>query len=288
LGHEVSIEVIMEQSPTQELSPVIHAKLLDLVAQYLAIGGMPEAVKSWREFNDPRRCSLVHAALLDAYRQDFEKYAKKAQLPYLHILFDRIPHQFGKKFNYSKIGQELRKRELAPCLDLLITAGVIHKTMYSAGQGIPIGAQADPEVFKVIFVDVALSQKILGLGFTDWLLNPLEQFVNKGDVVEAFVGQELLAYADPLFRPHLSYWRREERASEAEVDYLTQLQEHVIPIEVKSGAGSTLKSMHMFLESHTGSPYGLRFSTQNYSGYEKIHSYPLYAVAQALGANVTL
>ena len=100
--------------------------------------------------------------------------------------------------------------------------------------------------------------------------------------MEAFVGQEILAYSDPIKKEQLYYWRRESKGSEAEVDYLLQIKEHVIPIEVKSGTGSTLKSMHMFLESHPQVPYGIRFSTQNYSHHEKIKSYPLYAVIKLM------
>jgi hypothetical protein len=38
--------------------------------------------------------------------------------------------------------------------------------------------------------------------------------------------------------------------------------------------------MQLFLETHQNSPYGVRFSTNNYSVFEKIHSYPLYAIAK--------
>ncbi len=78
------------------------------------------------------------------------------------------------------------------------------------------------------------------------------------------------------------FWQRSEKNSEAEVDFIIQRDGKIIPIEVKSGAGSTLKSMHSFLQTHLDSPYGLRFSTQNYSVYENIYSYPLYAVGNVL------
>jgi hypothetical protein len=70
--------------------------------------------------------------------------------------------------------------------------------------------------------------------------------------------------------------------SEAEIDYLIQDKSHVVPVEVKSGPGSTLKSMHMFLEGHPQSPYGLRFSTNHYSVHDKVRSYPLYAVVKVI------
>ncbi len=177
------------------------------------------------------------------------------------------------------------KRELAPCLDLLATAGVVNKVRFSAGNGIPLGAQVDTQDFKVIFLDIALSQVILGLDLGAWIINPLQQFINKGELVEAFVGQEMLAYENPYKKASLFYWHRTERNSQAEIDYLIQQQGTIIPIEVKSGSGTTLKSMQLFLESHPNSPYGIRFSTLNYSVFQKIHSYPLYAIAKVLLEN---
>jgi uncharacterized protein len=129
-------------------------------------------------------------------------------------------------------------------------------------------------------MDVAIGQKILGLETGSWILQPLQAFTNKGSVVEAFVGQEILVYADPRQKTQLYYWQRMSKNSTAEVDYLLQDQETIIPIKVKSGHGTTLKSLHLFLETHTRASYGVRFSVQNHSVYKQIHSYPLYAVAQ--------
>ena len=86
--------------------------------------------------------------------------------------------------------------------------------------------------------------------------------MNKGEIVEAFVGQELVAYSRPLQQQKLYYWTRHERTAQAEVDYVTSIKQEIIPIEVKSGPGTTLKSMYSFLEKHPKTPYGLRFSTQ--------------------------
>jgi hypothetical protein len=76
--------------------------------------------------------------------------------------------------------------------------------------------------------------------------------------------------------------QRNAKGSEAAVDYLTQLNGHLIPIEVKSSEGGHLKSMHLFLDSHPKTPYGIRLSTQHYSVHEKICSYPLYAVPSSI------
>ncbi len=281
-GHALLAQEVLAHATNTPLSEPIHQKLLHILGEYIAIGGMPEAVARWQSTRDPQLCFDIHHALIDTYRQDFAKYATKFQIKYVDILFNAIPRQLGTKFKYSAIEGEYRKRELAPCLDLLSTAGIVTTVTRSAGNGIPLGAEADPNDFKVIFLDVALSQTILGLDIKSWFLHPQQEFINKGPLMEAFIGQELLAYAHPTSRTNLFYWQRNALGSEAEIDYLMQDKARVIPVEVKSGQGSTLKSMHMFLESHPKSPHGLRFSIQNYSVLEKIHSYPLYAMAHVM------
>lgn len=276
------VELILNHHVDKEMTPVIHDKFLGLIGQYLAIGGLPKMVDCWKQIHDLHTCSQIPHTLLDTYKQDFNKYARKHQLAYLSQLFTQGPRQVGKKFKYSTVNGELRKRELAPCLDLLLTANIMHKIFHTAAQGIPLGAEADESTFKVLFIDVALSQYMLDLTIGDWFLNPLEAFVNKGELVEAFVGQELIAYANPKRKAQLYYWQREARDSEAEVDYVIQQASQIIPIEVKSGKGTSMKSMRIFLESHPQSPYGIRFSSHNYSIYEGIHSYPLYAIAKVI------
>lgn len=276
------VEAILDQNVENQFSNVIHEKTLALVAEYLAVGGMPQVVNSWSTAKDPLRCSKIHSALLDSYRQDFGKYATKFQVKYVELVFSSIPRQLGNKFKYSVIEGEYRKRELAPALDLLVTAGVAHKVFHSSGQGLPLGAQIDPGDYKAIFLDIGLSQAVLDLDLAGWFLDPALEFINKGSLIEAFVGQELLVYSDPIMKKNLYYWNRKDRTSQAEVDYLQQLGSDVIPIEVKSGPGTALKSMRIFLESHKNSPYGIRLSTQNYSLFEQLHSYPLYAVARIM------
>lgn len=282
LDEKMMIEEIINHTADEPIADYLLTKGLNLVGEYLAIGGLPEAVKKWALIKEPYECFKVHQSITSTYQQDFNKYAKRFQIKYLNALFKGVPVQLGKKFNYSSIPGEFRKRDLSPALDLLETANIVHKVQRTAAQGIPLGSQIDPDDSKVILLDVALSQALLGLDLGFWITNPLEQFINKGNLVEAFIGQEIISYADSIKKEELYYWAREKAGSEAEVDYVIQQGERVIPIEVKSGKGTTLKSMQMFLESHPNSPYGIRFSTNNYSIHQKIHSYPLFAVAKII------
>jgi len=279
LGHVKWAQTILRHDAHEPLFDQLHEKLLNLVSIYLAIGGMPAAVNAWVQTQASRQVKRAHGDLLDSYEQDFNKYAAKHQIKYLNALFHHALSQLSKKFIYSRI-DGYQKRELEPALELLKKAGLVYPVVRIDGQGIPVGSNAQLNDFKLIFLDVGLTQASLGLDITGWFVQPTQTFVNKGELAEAFVGQELLAYGEPITKSNLFYWRRAERNSQAEVDYVTQIQEKIVPIEVKSGAGSTLKSMHFFLETHAASDYGIRFSTQNYSVYDTIYSYPLYAVAK--------
>lgn len=273
-------KLIIERAVSDEpLSEPHHQKLLDMVGEYLAIGGMPEAVNEWVSKSKSRTAKVVHTELLFNYEQDFGKYAKRHQIKYLGLIFNKTGEQLGGKFMFSRVG-EYKKRELDEPLELLQRAGLLYKIMASSGQGIPVGAHIKANDFKVIFLDVGLTQALLKLDITPWFAAPLTAFVNKGALVEAFVGQEILAYSDPISKESLFYWRKDERASHAEIDYLVQLKEKVVPIEVKAGKSKRIKSMQIFLDSHPNSVYGLRFSTDQYGVYNSVYSYPLYAIAK--------
>lgn len=283
-GYELLIHEIIEHDPIQPLEEAIHEKYLRLIAEYIAIGGMPEAVKIWLKDKDIGQCQQVHHDIINAYRQDFKKYARKPQYKYLDLIFKETPRLQGERLKFSRFSGDYRKRDLAPCLELLQKARVINKIYHSSGQGIPLAAQMNHEKFKPLFIDVGITQAALGIPLKEWFLDPKSALVNKGALTEAFIGQELLAYSDSHTDAELYYWHREAKGSNAEIDYLIQNEGTVLPVEVKSGKGSTLQSLKQFLKTHHQSPYGIRLSIHNYSRFDKIVSLPLYAVA-ALAAD---
>lgn len=279
LGHEQWVTAILEGP--YEINEGMHDKLLSLLGNYLAIGGMPAAVNEWINTQNPQAVKEVHADLIYSYQEDFDKYAQKHQIKYLNLLFLKAIQQLSNKFMFSRVG-EYQKRELAPALELLEKAGLFYPVIRSAGQGIPIGAQADLDHFKIIFLDVGLCQALLNLDLTSWFLEPKATFINKGEIVEAFIGQELLAYSDRIRKESLYYWQREIRGSHAEIDYLIQLKDKVVPIEVKAGNNKRIISMHIFLDSHPNSSFGIRFWAGKLENDERIKSYPLYSVAKVM------
>lgn len=283
-NHLIGKEILRHPRGTA-MEEVVHKKTLDLLGEYLSIGGMPEAVLRWTQTRDPAAALRVLHQIAATYRQDFEKYARKGQVKYLELLFRQIPHLVSREFSYREIHGEYRKRELAPALELLERANIIHTVRYSSGQGVPVGAEADFDTFKVIYLDIGLCQAILGSDISVWFLRPLEGFENRGEIAEGFIGQELICYASPETRAEVHFWKRKEKNSSAEVDYLIQRDEYILPIEVKSGHGSTLRSLHLFLDTHPKSPVAIRFSSLNYSVINKLDSRPLYAATSLAHEN---
>ena len=281
-GQHLLLEAMCEKAA---FPAVLHEKLMKLLGEYFIVGGLPEVVSSWANTEQILDVKDKLTTIVQTYREDFDKYAKKTQLKYLNILFQNVPLRIGDKFKFQGMG-DYRKRELAPCLELMEKAHIIHMVYHTSGQGIPLGAQTDLEWYKVICFDIALTQHLLGVDLKGWLLNPKAEFINKGKLVESFVGQEMMAYSSPNMKTPLYYWQRESKGSEAEIDYLTTFEGKVIPIEVKSGKGSTLKSLHSFLESHPSSPYGVKFSSEKRSQFEKIKTIPLYAVFEIVEGGV--
>ncbi|MFV0340649.1 MAG: ATP-binding protein [Parachlamydiaceae bacterium] len=279
IRHHMIAKEILNHPVGVPMEEVIHKKILDLLGEYLSIGGMPEVVDRWIQTKDPASALNVLHQIAAAYRQDFEKYARKSQVKYLELLFRQIPHLVGKDFSYREIHGEYRKRELAPAMELLERANIIHTIRHSSGHGIPIGSEVDFDTFKVIYLDVGLCQAILGSDISAWFLRPLESFENRGEIAEAFIGQEMICYDNPYNKSEMYFWKRKVKNSAAEIDYLIQRSELILPIEVKSGHGKTLRSLHIFLETHPKSTSSVRFSSLNYSVLDKLDSRPLYAAA---------
>ena len=282
-GERSMAELLLDPESPWVVGDSVHGRLLRLLGEFLVLGGLPEVIAKWIEHEDLGRCGEILDMTVAAYRQDFAKYAKRHQVKYVDLVFNEIPALVGRKFKYDALPGSWKARELAPALDLLCKASVVHKVVHAAGNGIPLKAESNQHRFKTLFLDIGLAQRIMGADVKPWLLDPEPAIRNAGAVAEAFVGQELLSYSGPWSKAELFYWHREARASNAEVDYLLPLGAAVIPVEVKSGATGRLLSLRAFLDEKKGrTPYGIRFCGQPVSIHEDLHSYPLYAVPQVL------
>ena len=263
-----------------EFKPVpepIHKLLNEEVRNYVLLGGMPEVVADFLEFGQFNRCRDIQTDLLETYRSDFQKYAKKHQIKYLQKVFDSVPMQLGDKFKYTNVSEDIKSRELGDALDMLQMAGIVYKVYHSSANGIPLKAESDIKKFKVLFFDVGLTQQLLQLDYRPLLLNPDFSRVNNGAVAELFAGLELIAYRNYKEKADLFYWHREAKSSNAEVDYVTALAGKIIPVEVKSSNTGSMKSLRTFMEIKNRD-FAVKVSGFNFSFFENVQSVPFYAL----------
>jgi len=220
-----------------------HQKLIKRQREYLFVGGMPEAVRAFAEENSLTEVTAVHRSIAGTYQDDFSKYAKHKDLALMQKVFRQIPRIIGQKVKYSKISKEDKSRDVKAAIDLLVKARVCHQVFHSHCSGAPLIADINENVYKMLFMDVGMAAYLTGL---DWIaLQALDghALVNEGKLAEQFVGQHLL---NPFEPPRLTYWLREAKSANAEVDYVTTNGNQVIPIEVKAGKSGALKSLQQF------------------------------------------
>lgn len=239
----------------QTLPVTAHQKLIKRQREYLFVGGMPEAVLAFVENNALTEVTAVHRSISETYQDDFSKYSKQKDLALMQKVFRQIPRIIGQKVKYSNISKEDKSREVKAVIDLLVKARVCHQVFHSHCSGVPLMADINENVYKLLFMDVGMAAWLTGL---DWIaLRALDgkALVNEGKLAEQFVGQHLL---NPFEPPRWTYWLREVKSANAEVDYVMANGNQVIPIEVKAGKSGTLKSLQQFV-LHKQSSLCVRF-----------------------------
>lgn len=226
---------------------VIHDQLITLFKEYLIIGGMPAAVSTWIDSNSLRTVNAEHFNLMSTYQDDFNKYAGRLPIENLEAVLQAVPKYLNQKFIYSKVSQTASSQSIKQALRLLTKARICHKVLASAGNGLPLAAEVKERYLKIILLDVGLVSASLGLNLNN--INNISDInlINKGSLSEQVVGQILRTLPDTYIEPSLYYWVREEKGSMAEIDYLIQHKNKLVPIEVKSGSTGSLKSLHLFM-----------------------------------------
>lgn len=277
--NEDSLLKIIEKSNADNPidSPFFH-RLIELYRTYSMIGGFPEVVADYISNRDINGCMDILDSLISNFEDDFGKYKTRVPGGRLQDVFRALPIQAGAKFVYKKVSEDLHNIQIKDALDLLIKAGLAYKILHSNGQGLPLGAGADQKKFKTILCDVGLYHRLSGLDIREILTADSAGLINKGASAEVFTGTELMSYSSPHRKNALYYWHREARNSNAEVDYLIVHNGKIIPLEVKAGTKGSMKSLRIFLDSHN-SAMGIRLSLENFSVYENIHVYPLFALS---------
>jgi predicted AAA+ superfamily ATPase len=253
--------------------PAIHTHLLAKVKDYFIVGGMPASIVTFLTTHSYLDVKYAQKAVWDTYEADFGKYATQTQHRYLKKIFEEGPKLIGDHVKYSRIDPELPNpaRAMKTAFELLKLAGILHPITSTTAEGLPLLATEKQHVFKIVFLDIGLVEQVMNI-------DPQDSGLMTGALAEQFVGQELLATADPLLEEKLFFWTREKTSSSAEVDYVIAYKAHTFPVEVKAGKTGKLRSLRVFMEEKK-SPFGIKISQDVLKWEKNILSVPFYMVA---------
>jgi predicted AAA+ superfamily ATPase len=248
---------------------------IDLLKQYYYVGGMPEAVVTYLESKDFDAVRHVQKNLLTFYDQDFSKHAPADIVPRMRMVWEAVPTQLARenrRFVYGQIREGARAREYELAIQWMVDCGLLTKVHRIVKPDVPLNAYIDTRSFKLYFLDVGLlgamgdlDEKVLIEGSSIF-----EEF--KGSLTEQYVLQQLIS--DLGMTPF--YYVAEHAI--AEVDFLVQKRQNVIPIEVKATENLQAKSLRAYCDRYAPK-YAVRTSMSNFRKESWLVNIPLYAIA---------
>ncbi len=259
------------------VTEIIQERILAELRNYLFIGGMPECVQTYCNTASLIETFNVQSEILDSYRDDFSKYKPHIDSTCLDAVFLSVAKSIGEQLKYSRLSNGHSGQMNHKAFDLLVKAKVLNKIPACNPSGLPLGATANPKKFKASMLDIGLFQRLCQIPSELELKEDNLLAIYRGKLAEQFVAQEILAKTDS----ELYYWSRDERSSSAEVDYLVVRQGNIYPVEVKSGSGGSMKSLHLLLDKYQNCPKGLVLHSGTYKELpeQKLIFLPLYSAA---------
>lgn len=249
---------------------------IEALKQYYFIGGMPEAVENFTEERDFYEVREVQKRILEAYEQDFSKYAPLEIVPKIRMVWNSIPSQLAKenkKFLYGLVREGGRAKEYETAIMWLCDCGLVYKIERVKGGGIPLKAYVDQKAFKLFVADVGLLGCMTGLS-PKILLDGNDLFTEfKGALTEQYVCQQLKTLENLSI-----YYYTNDRGS-CEVDFVVDTGERTVPVEVKAEVNLKAKSLKTYYEKYQPE-ISIRTSMADYRPEEWLMNLPLYAIEE--------
>ena len=250
---------------------IIHEKALKLYRYYLCIGGMPANVSNFIENqNDIFAFNRqISSDIITGYLADMAKYAEHVNAVKIHSVFRSIPAQLAKenaKFMYNLVEPGGNKDKYQTAIDWLVHANMALQTPRIETSQKPLSAYQSDHHFKLYLSDVGLLTSLSRTKFNDIIQS--QDWIYRGYLTENFVAQTLHTH-----RHRLYYWNS---ANRAEVDFLLDTENGIIPVEVKAAENVRSKSLGVYIEKYKPD-VAIRISARNFGFANGIKSVPLYA-----------
>jgi predicted AAA+ superfamily ATPase len=258
-------------SVIEPITDIFFSSLVEKLKVYFITGGMPEAIISLMETDDISQTQNVLHNILNAYFLDFSKHVELKLVPKINYIWTSLPSQLArenKKFLYQVVKPGARARDYEDALLWLINAGLVHRIFRSNKPSLPISAYDDLSAFKVYIIDTGILRRLSQLDpsaiaegnrlFTEF----------KGALTENFVLQSIISQFEVTPR----YWNS---GNMAEVDFLIQYKNDIIPIEVKSDDNIRSKSL-VYYRKQFSPKISVRYSLKNLKYDNGVLNIPLF------------
>lgn len=265
-----TFDYIEKLNQIQHLPEIILNKLRTEYRRYQVSGGMPAAVVALLDNQGILAVEQALQDILDLYELDFAKYAEPVEFPRIHAIWHSLPSQLAKenrKFIYKVIKSGARSKDYEDALMWLEEAGLIYRVYNISKPGLPLSAYIQTNAFKIYACDCGLLRRMALLPatvITDSLANYTEF---KGAMAENAVLQSLLPVMDTQVP---CYWTS---AATAEVEFVIQHDEQIVPIEVKAEGNINGNSLSEYNKKYSPK-YRIRFSMLNLQYNEGLISCP--------------
>lgn len=250
-----------------------HDKLVELLRLYYFVGGMPEAIANYIQFQDLNQVREIQEKILLGYENDFAKYAPIEIVPRIRLVWNHLISQLAKdnrKFIYGQIKKGSRAKDFETAIGWLTEAGLVLKVNIVEKPTIPLNAYADFDIFKLFCIDVGLLNAIAQIDKKILLEKNTILTEFKGALTEQFVAQQLKTNHE------IYYWSASNAT--AEIDFLIQKENEIIPIEVKAEENLKSKSLKVFVDKYQPKE-AIRFSMSRFREQDWMTNLPLYGVS---------
>lgn len=245
IGENILLDMITKCNLDSKISRSIHDKLMDLLSTYIIVGGMPSAINEYSSTQSFITLKKYQGDLIASFKEDFSKYSKRSEVEYLKAVWDGVPYAIGARIKYTKLsGGNANSKNISNAFDILHEAMLIERIFPSVSICPPI-VKKEKSAPKPLFLDTGLCSYVLNLSKEQIKAKLIDPSFG-GALFEEFTGQEILAL-DACNRHTMYFWIREEKGSSSELDFLLQIGNMLVPVEVKAGSHGSLKSLHQFL-----------------------------------------
>ena len=273
VGHEKLVDAV--KSLNRPLLESLSGLLIDMLKTYFFIGGMPAAVNCYTRSQDLIKVREAQNEILRNYKNDFSKHILPNNIPKVRMLWDSIPVHLArekKKFIYKDVQTGGRASGFENAMDWLIHTGLVHRVNRTLTPKLPLAHDQEREAFKLFMLDTGLLCAAANIDVTAFYEADPKIFHDfHGAISEQYVCQELKASCqNPLF-----YWGRDRGA--AEIDFILQYKNGIIPIEVKSERHTQSKSLKFYMEEYKPK-IAVKTSLKNMGADNGLYSIPMYMI----------